>query len=68
VKRGKTDFETCRLNGWRKGTQLVGVIRFDGRVEIVITAVGDKHVLARRMDDTEECLWDCDSRTWRKAK
>lgn len=41
IKRGATDAETCRLNGWGVGTMLEA----DGR-RITLTAIGRDHILA----------------------
>lgn len=48
--RGKTDAETCRLNGWTVGTVLVGDEGF-GHEKIRITAIGEKSILAKLIED-----------------
>lgn len=60
VKRGRTERETCDLNGWKVGTRLVG----DGEV-IRITAIGEESILA--VDDDGENLWTLADREWREV-
>ena len=56
----------CRQNGWTPGTVLV-----DGRgCRIVITAVGEKNILARmiRPKPGPEASWTLEYSDWRKHK
>ena len=71
MKRGETETETCRLNGWSVGTVLVGDEGF-GPEAIVITAIGEKSILAKKVRDNtgcavenpEESLWTLKYRDW----
>ena len=59
--------DLCRLNGWRRGTLLVGD---EGRgPEVIrITAVGDESILAMQVmpPDGWEADWDLRCRNWRR--
>jgi len=63
--------EICRLNGWRKGTRLVGVE--DGETQTIkITAVGEREILTKVVsgigsEDDSEGLQDLSCREWRKV-
>ena len=73
--------DECRTNGWTVGTILEGVEdRYADR--IVITAIGEQEILARRIAhcsnvaavpqkweprDDDEGLWTLDCREWRKV-
>ena len=46
--RGKTDAETCRLNGWTVGTVLVGDF---GPEKFRITAIGEELILTKCVED-----------------
>ena len=48
--RGKTDAETCRMNGWTVGTVLVGD-EGHGPEKIRITAIGEEDIRVRIIDD-----------------
>jgi len=64
VKRGSTDAETCRLNGWGVGTVLVGDEGY-GPTTIRITAIGDEAILARRtLPGRCESTWTLTCREW----
>lgn len=66
MKRGSTDAETCRLNGWVVGTRLVGEER--GKLAtITITAIGRANVLAIRDGWSTESVWSLSCREWRLA-
>lgn len=45
LRLGKTDADSCRLNGWGPGTRLLGRSA-SGNVTIRITAVGEEAILA----------------------
>jgi len=62
VKRGSTDAETCRLNGWDVGTVLVGDEGY-GPTTIRITAIGDEAILART-GSRRESTWTLTCRDW----
>lgn len=68
--RGKTESETCRLNGWIVGTVLVGDEGF-GPEKILITAIGDEAILARTIETGKgisvkrgEGIWTLSLRDW----
>jgi hypothetical protein len=71
MKRGDSDAETCALNGWTVGTQLVGDEGF-GPTRIEITAIGERCVLAKTVVHEidkgwarpYERMWSLDSREW----
>ena len=46
--RGRTDAETCHLNGWHVGTRLAGDEGY-GVTVIEITAIGEKSILAKHI-------------------
>lgn len=63
----------CKRNGWKAGTYLVGDQGY-GPTVILITAVGNEGILARKIshngkssDDWERC-WTLMHRKWRKVK
>ena len=67
----KSPAQTCRDNGWTVGTRLAGD---EGRGETVIeiTAVGETHILAKRISHrgepynyAPEGTWVLDGRPWR---
>lgn len=71
--RGKTDAETCRMNGWGVGAVLVGDEGL-GPEKITITAIGNASILARRIEnyrgeqvDSSECTWTLVFREWKLA-
>jgi hypothetical protein len=70
MKRGTTDAETCRLNGWDVGTRLVGDEGY-GPTVIRITAIGDERILAIRETHNgeppqfaRENVWTLTCREW----
>jgi hypothetical protein len=72
TKIGKTAASTCALNGWTVGTVLVGDEGY-GPEKIVITAIGEEHILARQIVDwrgdvvrSTERLWVL-HRNWKKV-
>lgn len=72
MKRGITDAETCRLNGWTAGTVLEGD-EGRGAERIVITAVGEEKIYARRLtnssgDKVNDCEgpWTLNLREWKE--
>jgi hypothetical protein len=69
--RGKTEAETCRLNGWTVGTVLVGDEGY-GPEKIMITAIGEESILAKRVEDRHgvamdghEGVWTLRCRDWK---
>lgn len=71
--RGKTDAETCRINGWHAGTVLIGDEGY-GPEKIKITAIGESAILARTIEtgkgvavDGSEGLWTLVYREWSSA-
>ena len=71
MRRGATDAETCRLNGWAAGAHLVGDEGY-GPTVIRLTAIGESAILARAvMLDGEpierrETTWTLECRDWRE--
>lgn len=63
MKRGSTDAETCRLNGWSVGTVLVGDEGY-GPTTIRITAIGEESILAARAGSRRESTWTLACREW----
>ena len=72
MKRGQTDTETCRLNGWGVGTTLIGDEGY-GPSTIRISAIGVELVLAvclshpGMLDCGEERMWTLHCREWEKV-
>jgi len=66
VKRGSTDAETCRLNGWDVGTVLVGDEGY-GPTTIQITAIGEECILARTGSWCES-TWTLTCREWERGE
>lgn len=71
LKRGNTEAETCRLNGWTVGTVLVGDEGY-GSEKIKITAIGERDILAKRIEngkgeavERHEALWSLNYRDWK---
>jgi hypothetical protein len=69
--RGKTEAETCRLNGWDVGTVLIGD-EGRGPEKIKITAIGESTILARRIENRlgeqvndPEGIWTLSCREWK---
>lgn len=71
--RGKSEAETCRLNGWETGTVLIGDEGY-GPEAILITAIGVSSILAKRIQDQRgqpvddaEGLWSLFHREWKSV-
>jgi hypothetical protein len=54
--------DICRANGWAVGTVLRG--NELNAPTIIITAIGEKKILARRTNDDWERLWSLDFQEW----
>lgn len=73
MKRGRTEAETCLLNGWTVGTRLVGTqggTGWSNTSTIEITAIGEEDILAKRIDPGEytgEGPWTLSCREWREV-
>lgn len=69
MKRGRTEAETCQLNGWTVGTRLAGDEGY-GVTVIEITAIGERSILAKRVshkgevETDREATWTLTSREW----
>jgi hypothetical protein len=63
--RGKSEAETCRLNGWTVGTRLVGDEGY-GPTVIEITAIGQQRILARGLSRRGEAVRESET-TWTLA-
>lgn len=68
MKEPMSPAQLCRRNGWTVGTKLVGDEGY-GEETIIITAIGECLVLARKVDGSanNEGLWALCYRIWRKA-
>lgn len=72
-QKGKSNAEIARSNGWTPGTVLEGDEGF-GPTRIVITAIGEDQLLARKLShngkDTlsTESLWSLQCRDWKKVE
>lgn len=72
MKRGATEAETCRLNGWQVGTRLVGDEGY-GPTIIRITAIGKSSLLAQCIshngipDNRSEDMWTLRCRDWERV-
>jgi hypothetical protein len=70
MRYGKTDAETCRLNGWAVGTRLVGDEGY-GPAVIEITAIGRSGIFAvchsrnGKPVREGEHTWTLSAREWR---
>ena len=68
----KSDVEICRENGWTVGDVLEGDEGF-GPTRILITAIGEKHILARKLSHSgtdyqgSESHWTLQCREWKKV-
>ena len=61
--------DLCRKNGWTVGTILEGD-EGNGPYRIAITAIGQRSILAKEIDDATgltEGLWDLNFRDWVKV-
>lgn len=62
--------ELCRRNGWKPGTILAGDEGY-GVTEIVITAIGEHKILAKRLrhngapTEQLESVWGLECREWK---
>jgi len=70
MTRGRTERETCELNGWTVGTRLVGDEGY-GPTIITITAIGETRLLATatrvrngRLCHDGESTWTLTCREW----
>lgn len=62
---GITDAERCRQNGWEVGTVLEGDEGY-GPDRIIITAIGERAVLARHLSPGGyESQWGLHARDWK---
>ena len=59
-----TPADICRANGWQVGTVLVGPRDSDQTRIIVITAIGEQGVFARRLGHPDEHNWCFAFRDW----
>lgn len=65
MKRGKSDAETCAINGWTVGTILIGRPRPSTPAPVIrITAIGMEKILAEDADGREGA-WTLIVREWR---
>lgn len=70
--RQHSDAYICRANCWSVGTILEGDEGF-GLTRIIITAIGERCVLARKLSHNEintesgETLWTVQSRDWKRV-
>ena len=61
-----SDAARCRKNGWKVGDVLRSL---DGKVPAMrITAIGEREILARRLDGCCESMWCLWYRRWRKVR
>lgn len=69
-----TDAARCRRNGWKVGDRLIGIGPSNISVTILLTAIGEKFILARSLvfdgvkANSGEGLRSLLGRKWRKAK
>ena len=69
VKRGRTERETCDMNGWAVGTRLAGDEGY-GVTVIEITALGEVSMLAKTVSHRGEAsnwgesTWTLMAREW----
>jgi hypothetical protein len=68
-----SDASKCRINGWGAGTVLEGDEGY-GPTRIVLTAIGEEKILARRISengipcDDRETGWTLQCREWHKVE
>lgn len=65
-----TSREVCNRNGFCEGDIIAGS-QGEVRTFLKITAIGDRHVLAREVGDDDvldrrECVWNLNFRNWIK--
>lgn len=66
VRSFRNDADICRDLGWKAGTRLTDGARRPTVIEI--TAVGERHLLAREIaPDCVETMWTLSCRTWREV-
>jgi hypothetical protein len=59
----KSSAELCRLNGWGKGTLIIGTSY--GLTEVIeLTAVGSHSVLAKSARAATDSMWNLLDRCW----
>ncbi len=57
--------DICRMNGWKRGTVLVGSQNGE-QLRIRITAIGVSNILAMEIGrDSYESMWDLSCRNWK---
>lgn len=62
--------DLCRQNNWTVGTILEGIDTWEDPIRIVITAIGEKLILAKHVGDdggTTEHLWELFFRNWKEV-
>jgi hypothetical protein len=68
----KSDAEICREKGWNVGDVLEGD-EGDGPTRILITAIGERHILAKELSHSgadrqrQESHWTVQARKWKKV-
>jgi hypothetical protein len=68
----KSDAEICREKGWNVGDVLEGDEGF-GPTRILITAIGERHILAKELSHSgadrqrQESHWTVQARKWKKV-
>jgi hypothetical protein len=68
----KSDAEICREKGWQVGDVLEGD-EGDGPTRILITAIGERHILAKELSHSgadrqrQESHWTVQAREWKKV-
>lgn len=70
MRRGRTELETCELNGWGVGTRLVGNEGY-GPTTIRITYLSSQNLLAVREGgryDGYESSWTLACRDWTEVQ
>jgi hypothetical protein len=68
-RHGESPADCCRRMGWTVGTHIKGDEGY-GPSTIVITAIGERSILARRIGDKPryEGCWTLDCRDWHEVK
>ncbi len=70
--RQQSDAHICRANCWSVGTILEGDEGY-GPTRIIITAIGERHILARKLSHngvetaSSESLWTVQAREWHRV-
>lgn len=67
-RRGESSADCARRMGWKVGTKLIGDEGY-GAATIVITALGERVLLAKRIDKTGhlENTWTLSCRDWHEV-